>query len=68
MKTVGENIRQLRYNHQMTQEQLSERLYMTRQTLSNYEIGKRIPDIYTVAEIADVFGVSVDYMLGRTMK
>ena len=58
---IGSNIRALRKKNYLTQEQLAETLNMTRQTLSNYELGKRIPDI----RIADLFHVSLDEMVGR---
>ena len=62
---IGSNIRALRKKNYLTQEQLAETLNMTRQTLSNYELGKRIPDIYELIRIADLFHVSLDEMVGR---
>ncbi|WP_346906210.1 helix-turn-helix transcriptional regulator [Faecalicatena orotica] len=63
--TIGHNIRTLRKEHNMTQEQLAQQLSMKRQTLSNYEIGKRIPDIYELITIADIFDVTLDEIAGR---
>lgn len=63
--TIGHNIRTLRKEHNMTQEQLAQQLNMKRQTLSNYEIGKRIPDIYELITIADIFDVTLDEIAGR---
>lgn len=63
--TTGHNIRLLRRKHHMTQEQVANKLYMKRQTLSNYEIGKRIPDIYEIIKIADLFDISLDELAGR---
>lgn len=62
---IGSNIRALRKKNYLTHEQLAETLNMTRQTLSNYELGKRIPDIYELIRIADLFHVSLDEMVGR---
>ena len=62
---IGSNIRALGKKNYLTQEQLAETLNMTRQTLSNYELGKRIPDIYELIRIADLFHVSLDEMVGR---
>lgn len=62
---IGSNIRALRKKNYLPQEQLAETLNMTRQTLSNYELGKRIPDIYELIRIADLFHVSLDEMVGR---
>ena len=55
MNTIGRNIRSLRKKAGMTQEELAEKLYTTRQTVSNYEIGKSEPDFETLSKIADVF-------------
>lgn len=50
-----------------TLEKLAEEVNVTRQTLGYYEKGERIPDIDTLEKLADVFGVSCDYLLGRTV-
>ena len=39
MRDIGKNIKQLREGKGMTQEALAERLFVTRQTVSNYETG-----------------------------
>lgn len=49
----------------MTQEQLAAQLFMKRQTLSNYEIGKRVPDIFELIKIADLFRITLDELVGR---
>ena len=67
MADIGSNIRELRNHNDMTQRQLSGYLHITRATLSNYERGNRLPDIYTVVKIADIFKVSVDDLLGRKL-
>lgn len=63
--TIGDNIRRFRKEAKLTQEKLAKRLCMTRQTLSNYETGKRIPDVYTLAGMADIFETSLDILAGR---
>lgn len=63
--TIGNNIKKLRKESGMTQEQISVKLCMSRQTLSNYETGKRIPDIYELIVLADLFEVSLDTIVGR---
>lgn len=62
------NIRlaELRKELNLTQEELANELKITRSALSLYEIGKRDPDTDTLNQFADYFGVSVDYLLGRT--
>ena len=39
MAAIGKNIRRLRNERQMTQDELAEKLYVSRQTISNYETG-----------------------------
>ncbi|GIM32757.1 MAG: helix-turn-helix transcriptional regulator [Paraclostridium bifermentans] len=39
---------------------------VTKQTVSNWENGNRNPDSSTLSKLADYFGVTVDYLLGRT--
>ena len=66
--TIGRNLRRLRKTNRLTQEQLAKKLNITRQTLSNHETGKRLPDIYGLITVADIFGVSVDEIIGRDKK
>jgi len=61
-----ERLRQLREERAMSQEQLGRQLSVTKGTISMYETGKRQPDAEITQRIADFFGVSVDYLWGRT--
>ena len=56
----GENLIELRKLHNMSQEELSELIGISRQTLSKYETGESLPDIEKCKMIADVFGVLLD--------
>lgn len=62
---IGKNIRKLRMRQQMSQDDLAPYLNICRQTLSNYEIGKRLPDIDMLIKLADIFDVSIDALVGR---
>ena len=62
---VNVRIRQLREKHNMSQEVLAQKLHIKRQTISSYERGKSIPDIYMLIKIADIFEVSLDELVGR---
>lgn len=62
----SERLAQLRKEHNMTQQELAEKLGVSRGTIGMYEIGQRDPDTETLAKIAEIFGVSTDYLLGRT--
>lgn len=65
---IGDNIKALRNQGKMKQQQLADKLCITRQALSNYETGKRIPDIYILSDLADVFDVTIDFLIGRENK
>lgn len=63
MRDIGKNIRDLRIQKNMTQDQLAEKLYITRQTVSNYETGKSRPDIDMLMRIADTLGADIHQVL-----
>ena len=63
MRDIGKNIRQLRIAQNMTQEEFAERLYVTRQTVSNYENGRSRPDIDMLETIARVLKTDVNTVL-----
>lgn len=56
----------IRYNHNLSQSELSLKLGFAQTTYSHYEIGDRRPTTLKVLVIAQYFNVSVDYLLGRT--
>ena len=55
-----DNLIALRKLHNISQEELADKIGVTRQTLSKYETGESLPDIERSKAIADVFGVSLD--------
>lgn len=59
-------LKMLRLQHGLTQQELAEKLGISAVTISGYELGRREPSIEILERIADCFGVSVDYLLGRT--
>ena len=62
---IGDNIRVLRKKNGLLQKDLADQLNITRQALSNYEVGKRIPDIFELIRMSEIFKVSVDEIIGR---
>ena len=54
MRDIGKNIRQLRIQKNMTQDELAEKLFVTRQTVTNYKTGRSRPDVEMLAKIAEV--------------
>lgn len=57
---LAKNLLELRKLHKMSQEELADRIGVSRQTLSKYETGESLPDIERCKAIADVLGVSID--------
>ena len=60
---IGKQIQQRRTAAGISQEELAERLYITRQTLSNWETGKTYPDINSLLRLSDLFHVSLDELV-----
>ncbi len=63
MKDIGKNIKEIRVTKSMTQDELAEKLFVTRQTISNYENGRSRPDIDTVIKLAEVLEIDTNAIL-----
>lgn len=63
MSNLSQNIRKYREQKSMSQEELAQKLYVTRQTISNYENGKTEPDLDRIEEMAVLFDVDVQELL-----
>lgn len=63
MRDVGKNINRARQYKKMTQDELAEKIYTTRQTVSNYETGKSRPDVEMLVTLADVLGTDVSDLI-----
>ncbi len=59
-------IRELREARHMTQIRLSIELEVTQETVSAYESGKHYPSYKTLVRLSELFGVSIDYLMGRS--
>ncbi len=64
--TFSERLKTLREEKGFTQQQLADVLHISIATVSHYEKGSREPSIGTLVQIADIFNVSVDYLVGST--
>ena len=62
--TIGQNIKKLRKNADMTQEELSEMLSVSSQAVSRWETDSAMPDISLLPSLCNVFNVSADELLG----
>ena len=60
---ISNNISELRKAHGYTQFELAERLNYSDKSVSKWERGDSVPDVAVLKEIADLFGVSLDYMV-----
>ena len=65
MATYSERIRELRILHEMSQQDLADRLDVNKVTISQYERGVRKPDLNVLTALCDIFNVSSDYLLGK---
>lgn len=60
---LSEKIRELRKRSGLSQEELAERLDVSRQAVSKWELGSALPTADKLVELADFFGVSLDYLM-----
>ena len=60
---LGRIIKKSRKELNMTQQEVAEKLNISRQTLSNWEIGKNYPDVFMLLKLADFYSLSLDTML-----
>jgi len=67
-KIFSENLKEERLRRNWSQDFLAEKLHITRTALSNFENGKRSPKSDLLEAIAEIFNVSIDYLLGREIK
>lgn len=62
-KTVARNIAALRTNAKLTQAELAEKLGYSDKSISKWERGEAVPDVYVIKNLSEIFDVSVDYIL-----
>lgn len=62
---IGNRIRKFRTEHGLKQKEMAEKIGVDRTSLSSYENNKRVPDIFMLCRIADVFKISLDHLIGR---
>ena len=61
--TLGEKIKKARIENGLTQEQLSEKMMVSRQAITKWEADKGIPDVSNLKLLAQLLNVSIDYLL-----
>lgn len=68
MVDFSQRLKQLRKDKHLTQAQVAQRIGVTASMVSSYETDIRLPSYEVLVRIADVFGVTVDYLLCRQEK
>ena len=65
---IGRQIKKYRLERKMSQEELADKVYVTRQTVSNWENDKNYPDINSLVLLSSLFGVSLDVLVKGDLK
>ena len=60
---LNEQIKKYRTEMNLSQEELAEKIYVTRQSVSNWENGKTYPDIHSILLLSSLFGISLDQLV-----
>lgn len=60
---LGKQIRKYRNELSLSQDELAERVYVSRQTISNWENDKSYPDVHSLVLLSEVFGSSIDKLI-----
>lgn len=61
---LGNRLRDLRPLYGLSQREVAEKLYITRSSYAYYETGQTEPDLHTLCDIATLYQVSTDFLLG----
>lgn len=66
--SLGEKIIELRKEKKLSQEELAEKIGVTRQTISNWELNETAPNIVEATKLAEIFNTSLDELVGNNIK
>lgn len=61
--TFGEKLKKLRNDNELTQEQLAEKIFVTRTAISKWETNNGFPSIDSLKTISNLFGISIDDLI-----
>lgn len=64
--TIGKRLKQLRESSQLSRKELADKLDVSHWAIAKYETDERYPDHDTITRLSVIFGVTTDYLLGRT--
>lgn len=65
---IKNKLKDARVNAGLTQEQVAQKILVSRQTISNWENGKSLPDIISVMNLSDLYQISLDELLKGDQK
>ena len=60
---LADNLKRYREEHGFTQQALSEKINISRQAYSNYETGKRAPDMDLLTKLCDIYSITLDQLV-----
>lgn len=63
MESIGNRIKSLRFQSALFQKELAEKVSVTHQAVSQWELGHCLPDIMILVKISNLFDVSLDYII-----
>ncbi|MBQ8425931.1 MAG: helix-turn-helix transcriptional regulator [Clostridia bacterium] len=68
MKTVGDIIKEIRLACDLTQKEFAEKFFVTEKTVSNYENGKRMPDLSFLSAVCRELNLTLDYFMEKQQR
>lgn len=63
MSVFAEQLKRIRQERKLSQEDLAQELFISRQAISKWENGEATPDMENLIKLADIFGTSLDYLI-----
>lgn len=66
MANFSDRLKELRIERRLTQEQLADKFFLNKSSISRYEREQQVPELELLQQIADFFTVTTDYLLGNS--
>lgn len=64
--SFGDNLKKIRQDCNLTQEELAKKINTSRSNIANYENNKNMPSIDVLNKLSEILDCSIDYLLGKT--
>lgn len=64
--SFGNNLKKIRQENEMTQEELAKKINTSRSNIANYENDKNMPSIEILNKLSEILNCSTDYLLGKS--